>query len=95
MIWCTGFRPDYSWIRCPFDLGDDGYPVQYRGMVESSPGLYFVGIPFLHSFASMLIGGAGRDAERVVRQIVDAQVADEAVGAERLPMVAAAGRTAP
>ena len=95
VIWCTGFRPDYSWIRFPFDMGDDGYPVQYRGMVESSPGLYFVGIPFLHSFASMLIGGAGRDAERVARQIADAQAADEAVAAERLPMVAAAGRTAP
>ena len=40
-------------------LGDDGYPVQYRGAVASSPGLYFAGLPFLHSFASMLIAGAG------------------------------------
>src|SRR5205085_654674 len=64
VVWCTGFRPDYSWIRVPFELGEDGYPVQYRGAVDSSPGLYFVGLPFLHSFASMLIGGAGRDAER-------------------------------
>ena len=95
VIWCTGFRPDYSWIRFPFDMGDDGYPVQYRGMVESSPGLYFVGIPFLHSFASMLIGGAGRDAERVVRHIVDERMAEAAIGAKRLPMVAAAERTAP
>jgi putative flavoprotein involved in K+ transport len=70
VVWCTGFRPDYSWIRFPFELGDDGFPVQYRGVVSSSPGLYVVGLPFLHSFASMLIGGAGRDAERVVRHIV-------------------------
>ena len=70
VVWCTGFRPDFSWIRCPFELGDDGYPVQYRGAAASSPGLYFAGLPFLHSFASMLIGGAGRDAERVARQIV-------------------------
>jgi len=69
VVWCTGFRPDYSWIRVPFELGDDGYPVQYRGAVGSSPGLYFVGLPFLHSFASMLIGGAGRDAERVAAHI--------------------------
>jgi putative flavoprotein involved in K+ transport len=69
VVWCTGFRPDYSWIRAPFELGEDGYPVQYRGVVESSPGLYFVGLPFLHSFASMLIGGAGRDAERVAAHI--------------------------
>jgi putative flavoprotein involved in K+ transport len=70
VIWCTGFRPDFSWIRFPFDLGDDGYPVQYRGAVASSPGLYFAGLPFLHSFASMLVAGAGRDAERVARHIL-------------------------
>ena len=69
MIWCTGFRPDYSWIDVPFEMGDDGYPVQYRGAVDSAPGLYFVGMLFLHSFTSMLIGGAGRDAERVARHI--------------------------
>jgi putative flavoprotein involved in K+ transport len=95
VIWCTGFRPDYSWIRFPFDIGNDGYPVQYRGVVGSSPGLYVVGIPFLHSFASMLIGGAGRDAERVVRHIVDERTAEWLVGAERPPMVAAAGQTVP
>jgi putative flavoprotein involved in K+ transport len=68
VIWCTGFRPDYSWIDIPI-LGEDGYPEQTRGAVESSPGLYFIGLPFLHSFSSMLILGAGRDAERVVKHI--------------------------
>jgi putative flavoprotein involved in K+ transport len=68
VIWCTGFRRDFSWIKVPFDVGEDGYPVQYRG-VASAPGLYFVGLLFLHSFASMLIGGAGRDAERVAKHI--------------------------
>jgi putative flavoprotein involved in K+ transport len=70
VVWCTGFRPDFGWIRFPFELGDDGFPVQYRGAVGSSPGLYFVGLPFLHSFASMLIGGAGRDAGRVAARIL-------------------------
>jgi putative flavoprotein involved in K+ transport len=70
VVWCTGYRPDFSWIRFPFELGDDGYPVQYRGAVASSPGLYFAGLPFLHSFASMLVAGTGRDAERVARHIV-------------------------
>jgi putative flavoprotein involved in K+ transport len=71
VVWCTGFRPDFSWIRVPFETGDDGYPVQYRGAAASSPGLYFAGLPFLHSFASMLVAGTGRDAERVARQIVE------------------------
>ena len=54
----------------PFEVGDDGYPVQYRGVVDSAPGLYFVGLLFLHSFTSMLIYGTGRDAERVAKHIV-------------------------
>ena len=69
VIWCTGFRRDFSWIEVPYEVGDDGYPVQYRGAVASAPGLYFVGMLFLHSFASMLIGGTGRDAGRVAKHI--------------------------
>jgi putative flavoprotein involved in K+ transport len=68
VVWCTGFRPDFRWIKLPLEVGEDGYPVQYRG-ASTTPGLYFVGLPFLHSFASMLIGGAGRDAEGVAEQI--------------------------
>ena len=67
VVWCTGFRPDFSWIEVPFEMGDDGYPVQYRGAVPSAPGLYFVGLLFLHSFTSMLIYGAGRDTGRVAK----------------------------
>jgi putative flavoprotein involved in K+ transport len=51
-------------------MGEDGYPVQYRGAVASSPGLYFAGLPFLHSFASMLIHGSTRDSVRIGKHIV-------------------------
>lgn len=70
VVWCTGFRNDFSWITVPIASEDDGYPEQERGVVPSSPGLYFVGLPFLHSFASMLILGAGRDGKRVAEHIV-------------------------
>jgi putative flavoprotein involved in K+ transport len=70
VIWCTGFRRDFSWIDVPFEVEEDGYPAQYRGVVASAPGLYFVGLLFLHSFTSMLIYGTGRDAERVAQHIV-------------------------
>jgi putative flavoprotein involved in K+ transport len=70
VIWCTGFRNDYGWIRFPLPVDTDGYPEQERGSVPSSPGLYFVGLPFLHSFASMLIIGAGRDGEKVAKHIL-------------------------
>lgn len=69
VIWCTGFRPDYSWIDLALEYEDGGYPRQYRGAVASLPGCYFVGMVFLHSFSSILIVGAGRDAKRVAKQI--------------------------
>jgi putative flavoprotein involved in K+ transport len=78
VIWCTGFRRDFSWIRIPFEIDDDGYPVQYRGVAGSAPGLYFVGLLFLHSFTSMLIGGSGRDAERVAKHIATRPARTEA-----------------
>lgn len=68
VIWCTGFRPDYGWIDLPV-IGEDGWPMEHRGVVDSSPGVYFLGIPFLYSFTSMLVIGAGRDAAYVVERI--------------------------
>ncbi len=88
VVWCTGFRPDFSWIRLPVEVGDDGYPVQYRGVAASSPGLYFAGLPFLHSFASMLIAGTGRDAERIALHIAKERAGS--VGAEPKAIVLAA-----
>jgi putative flavoprotein involved in K+ transport len=68
VIWCTGFRRDQAWIELPvFD--EDGWPLQRRGVVPSSPGLYFVGLKFQYSFASMLFGGVGRDAGYVARHL--------------------------
>jgi putative flavoprotein involved in K+ transport len=68
VVWCTGFRQDFSWIELPV-TGDDGWPLERRGVVESAPGLYFVGLAFQFAFASMLVGGAGRDADYVVRHL--------------------------
>jgi putative flavoprotein involved in K+ transport len=67
VVWCTGFRQDYGWIDLSV-TDHDGYPVTRRG-VSPEPGLYFIGVPFLYSFASMLIGGIGRDAEYVAKRI--------------------------
>jgi putative flavoprotein involved in K+ transport len=68
VVWCTGFRQDFSWIDLPV-TGDDGWPLETRGVVPSSPGLYFAGLAFQYAFASMLVGGAGRDAEYVVKHL--------------------------
>jgi putative flavoprotein involved in K+ transport len=74
VIWCTGFRPDFGWIKVPVEFGEDGYPVQLRGAAGSSPGLYFAGLPFLHSFASMFITGSARDSGNIARQILGRHV---------------------
>jgi putative flavoprotein involved in K+ transport len=76
VVWCTGFRNDFDWIHVPFALDDDGFPEQREGAVPSVPGLYFVGLIFLHSFSSMLILGAGRDAERVAKHIASRRVSE-------------------
>jgi putative flavoprotein involved in K+ transport len=78
VVWCTGFRPDYGWIELPV-IGEDGWPRERRGVVDDSPGLYFLGIPFLYSFASMLVLGAARDAAHVVDRLA-ARAADRLLG---------------
>jgi putative flavoprotein involved in K+ transport len=69
VVWCTGFRGGYEWIDCGLAFGDDGFPEQDRGAATGCPGLFFAGLRFQHSFGSMLVAGAGRDGERVARQI--------------------------
>ena len=67
VIWCTGFRQDFSWIDVPV-FGEDSEPMHDRG-VASEPGLYFVGLDFLYSFTSENVGGVGRDARHIARHI--------------------------
>lgn len=85
IIWCTGSRPDYSWIE-PAVTGDDGWPVEERG-VSTVPGLYFLGVPFQYGLTSQLIDGADRDARHVVERIADRVRATVAAG-PREPAVA-------
>jgi putative flavoprotein involved in K+ transport len=69
VLWCTGFKQDFTWIDAPV-TGPDGWPLEHRGIATSVPGLYFVGLAFQFAFASTLIGGAGADAGHVVDHIV-------------------------
>jgi putative flavoprotein involved in K+ transport len=85
VIWCTGFAPDLTWINLLI-FNEDGDPVHDRGVVESEPGLYFVGTYFLYALSSVLIGGVGRDAEHVARDIALRQP----TGRPDLPMPAGA-----
>lgn len=70
VVWCTGFDPGFSWIDLPvFDR--DGGVRHNRGVVDGVPGLYFVGLKFLHSALSDTLATVGGDAGYVVDRIVE------------------------
>jgi putative flavoprotein involved in K+ transport len=79
VVWCTGFRQVFDWIRLPI-LGEGGWPSEYRGVVGAAPGLYFCGLSFQYAFSSMVFPGVSRDADYVARQIVA-----RSAGASRAP----------
>ena len=68
VVWATGFRQDFDWIDLPV-FGEDGWPKEYRGVIDGAPGLFFCGLSFQYAFSSMLVGGCGCDAEYVARRI--------------------------
>jgi putative flavoprotein involved in K+ transport len=68
VVWCTGFQTDFRWIDLPV-FGDDGQPLHDRGVVESEPGLYFLGLLFLYSLSSDVLPNGGRDAQYIVKHI--------------------------
>ncbi|OON67831.1 flavin-containing monooxygenase [Hymenobacter sp. CRA2] len=75
VVWATGFRPDYSWIELPI-IQADGLPRHHRGLSEPA-GLAFLGLPWLDSRGSALMGGVAHDARRVVKQLLRAESAVE------------------
>ena len=68
VIWCTGFTADWDWMDLSLPTRY-GVPVHDRGIVESCHGLYLMGLLFLYSLSSSLLGGVGRDAEHIVDHI--------------------------
>ena len=61
IIWATGFRPNYTWLE--LDVFDaKGFPLQERG-VTSVKGLFFLGLAWMHSRNSGLLGGVKADAK--------------------------------
>ena len=68
VVWATGFRQVFDWIHLPV-LGEDGWPREMRGVVAEADGLFFCGLSFQYAFSSMLLAGAGRDADLVAGRI--------------------------
>ena len=68
VIWCTGFEKDFDWIDLP-GLDSSDRLANERGAVEGQPGLYVLGQEFQYMFNSHTVGGVGKDAAYVVRQL--------------------------
>jgi putative flavoprotein involved in K+ transport len=63
VVWATGYDYAYEWLHAPcLDLS--GAPVQTRG-VGGVPGLYFLGLHWMHTFKSGTFLGIADDAVHV------------------------------
>jgi putative flavoprotein involved in K+ transport len=67
VIWATGFGLDHSWVKAPVFDGRD--QVEHERGVTASPGLYFLGLPWLHTRGSALLGWVKDDAEHLATRI--------------------------
>lgn len=76
IVWCIGFRPDFSWIDAPIFTGR-GYPSHTRGITPQA-GLYFLGLPWLYTWGSGRFSGIDRDAKYISEAISSAKSKIEA-----------------
>ncbi len=67
IIWCIGFQPDFRWLDAPVFNGA-GHPKHVRG-VTAQAGLYFLGLPWLHTWGSGRFSGVARDADFIAAHI--------------------------
>jgi putative flavoprotein involved in K+ transport len=71
VIWATGYRSNYSWIKLPI-LDEEGR-LRHRRGVTDVPRLYFLGLTWQHTRGSALIGFIKDDAEFIAEKIAEYQ----------------------
>lgn len=67
IVWCIGFHPNFRFIQLPV-LNLRGFPETDRG-VTAIPGLYFLGLPWMHTWGSARFSGVAEDAAHIVDRI--------------------------
>lgn len=83
VIWATSYKFDFSLVKLVILYGD-GYPIRKRD-VTCYPGLYFVGIPWLHNAKSGLLYGVAKDAAYIAEKIIADNRSTTAAEMEDLP----------
>jgi putative flavoprotein involved in K+ transport len=71
VIWATGYRPDYSWIKLP--IFDDDGRLRHRRGVTAVRGVHFLGLTWQHTRGSALIGWVKDDAEFIAERVGEYQ----------------------
>jgi putative flavoprotein involved in K+ transport len=61
VVWATGYRHDFGWVGLGI-CDSHGVPQHTRGRTRE-PGVFFLGLPWLHKRKSSFLGGVGEDAE--------------------------------
>jgi putative flavoprotein involved in K+ transport len=92
IIWCVGYQPDFRWVHLPVFTGR-GAPSHVRG-VTAVPGLYFLGLPWLHTWGSGRFAAIARDAAHLATHVIRAASQPGAVvtgQAESIPLQDVAG----
>ncbi len=67
IIWATGFRQDFSWIKTDA-FAERGAPIHQRG-VSVQPDVYFLGLPWQSRRGSTFLWGVWHDAKYIADQI--------------------------
>lgn len=67
IVWATGFRRDYAWLKLPvLNVHDE---IENVGGITKVPGLYTLGLPFMRRRNSAFIDGVGQDARDIVHHL--------------------------
>jgi putative flavoprotein involved in K+ transport len=69
VVWASGYRPDYSWIKLP--IFDEDARLRHRRGATDVPGLYFLGLTWQYTRGSALIGWVKDDAEFIAERIAE------------------------
>jgi len=67
VVWSVGYRADHRWVE-PGVFDGRGRPRQTRG-VTGTPGLFFLGLPWMHTWGSGRFAGIARDAAFIAEQL--------------------------
>ncbi len=69
VIWCTGFKGDFEWVRVPKVLDAQGQ-LSYENGLSGVPGVYFAGLPFAISRRSGTILAIAEEAALLADDIL-------------------------